>query len=320
MDNLFSCKKPAKKKKALKITGITMLILFAVISVLSLVFYDMIEAFVLDYGNEGLVGALVSIIPKLTAMIRVLFVTLLAQYVFAIIYGRIFKGSPRRVTIGKLVSGITKFVVWVIGILAVFAVWGVDVGALVASAGVLTVIIGFGLQSLVADVVSGIFLVSDGTLQVGDIVTIDGWRGTVQEIGLRNTRLINYSGDIRVANNSTIKVYINQSREISCPTTKISITYEEDIERVEALFAANREKIKERLPLVTDGPYYWGVADLGDSSINLLFAAYCKEGDFFQVQRDLNRALRIFFAENGIAIPYPQLDVHMPQEERSKAE
>ncbi len=315
--------KQMKKKKAIRVTGIVFLVIFAAISVLSLIFYNEIDAFVAKFtpGEDTelnkLLSDLVMLIPRLIRSVQILFIVLLLLYLLGIIYASIFKGTPRRVTIGKLVSSITKGVLWIVGILFILAVWGMDVSALIASAGVLTLIIGLGMQSLIADVVAGVFLVCDGALQVGDVVVIDGWRGTVQEIGIRTTRLINYSGDIRVANNSTITTYINQSRVRSCPTVTISITYQEDVRRVEKLFEENAQKIREMLPLVTEGPYYWGVNALSSSSVDLLFAAYCKEDDFFQVQRDMNRALRIFFMEHNIDIPFPQVVVH---EEAGKTE
>ncbi len=305
-----------KKGKGLTYTGLVLLLIFAAVTVLSFVFYDKInnEWFIQSEENSALVNFIYSIIPKLIHTAQVLFVTLLVLYIVCSIMKAIFKGTPRRITIGRLVNSIVKVVVWVACVIAVLAVWGFNVGALIASAGILTLVIGLGMQSLIADVVAGIFLVCDGTLQVGDIVTIDGWRGTVQEIGIRNTRLINASGDIRVANNSTIKVFVNQSREISLPTVVVSIAYEEDIAKVEKVFEDNLPALKEKLPLITDGPFYKGVDKLGESGVDLLFAANCNEADFFQVQRDLNRELKILFTENDISIPFPQVVVHQAKD------
>ncbi len=308
----------AKKGKGLTYTGFVLLIVFAVVTILSFVFYNKIYDqtsgwFVQSEENGALVNFIYSIIPDIIGTMQVLFVTLLVLYIACAVINKVFRNTPRRITIGKLASSIVKVVVWAACVIAVLAVWGFNVGALIASAGILTLIIGLGMQSLIADVVAGVFLVCDGTLQVGDIVTIDGWRGTVQEIGIRNTKLINASGDIRVANNSTIKVFVNQSREISLATVVVGIAYDSDLPKVEEIIKSNLGALKEKLPLVADGPYYLGVDKLNSSSIDLLFSAHCKEGDFFQVQRDLNREIRILFAENDISIPFPQVDVHMPE-------
>ena len=310
--------KKEKKRKARTAVGIIFLIIFAVITVFSFLFHDEWFShdgwFMTHNTGSSLFNVVLRFVPRIVNSIQVLFVALFALYLICFIVSKIFRGTPRRITIGKLVNSIVKVVIWVAAIISVLAIWGIDLKTLLAGAGVLALIIGLGMQSLIADVVAGVFIVCDGTLQVGDIVTIDGWRGTVQEIGIRNTKLINYSGDIRIANNSTIQTFINQSRENSYPTVEISITYEEDISRVEKLFEEHREELKARLPRVIDGPDYKGVSNLGESSVDLLFGATCKEDDFFQVQRDMRGVLRMFFMEQGIDIPFPQLDVHFDKE------
>lgn len=314
--------KTKKKISKKRITGITLLIIFVAITVLGFVFHDAwfsVEGWCMTHDTgSALLNNVLRFIPIIVNCVQILALTLVVLYIACGIIAKVFKGTPRRITIGKLVNSMVTVVIWVAAAIAILAVLGFNVGALIASAGVLTLVIGLGMQSLIADVVAGVFIVCDGTLQVGDIVTIDDWRGTVQEIGIRNTKLINYSGDIRVANNSTIKVFINQSRELSYPTVNISITYEEDISRVEKLFAEHREELKARLPLVIDGPDCKGVSNLAESSVDLLFGATCKEDDFFQVQRDMRGVLRMFFMEQGIAIPFPQLDVHFDKSDSDK--
>ncbi len=309
-----------KGKKGLKYTGLVLLLVFAAVTVLSFVFYNQINDpvngwFVQSEENSAILNFVYSIAPKLIDTAQVLFVTLLVLYVVCFIIAKVFKNTPRRITIGKLVNSIVKVVIWVVCVIAVLAVWGFNVGALIASAGVLTLVIGLGMQSLIADVVAGIFLVCDGTLQVGDIVTIDGWRGTVQEIGIRNTKLINYSGDIRVANNSTIKIFINQSREDSYPTVIVGIPYEADLKHVREVFEANKERLKEMCPGLLSDIDFNGVEDLADSSVNLHFGAKCKEGDFFAAQRQMREALKTVFEENGISVPFPQVVVHNAEKE-----
>ena len=308
-----------KGKKGLTYTGLVLLLVFAAVTVLSFVFYNQINDpvngwFVISEENSAILNFVYSIAPKLINTAQVLFVTLLVLYVVCFIIAKVFKNTPRRITIGKLVNSIVKVVIWVACVIAVLAVWGFNVGALIASAGVLTLIIGLGMQSLIADVVAGIFLVCDGTLQVGDIVTIDGWRGTVQEIGIRNTKLINYSGDIRVANNSTIKVFINQSREDSYPTVIVGVPYEADLRQVKEVFEAHKAKIKEMCPCLLSDIDFNGVEELADSSVNLHFGAKCKEGDFFVAQRQMRGAIKTVFEENGISVPFPQIVLH--EEER----
>ena len=303
-----------RKLKPKTITGLVFLVVFAAITILGFVFHDRLfsaEGWCMTYDTgSDLFNGVLHIVPSVVGSIQVLFIALLVLYIVCPIIARVFHGNPRRVTIGKLISSIFKVVVWVVAVIVILAVWGVNVAALIAGAGVLTLVIGLGMQSLIADVVAGIFIVCDGTLQVGDIVTIDGWRGTVQEIGIRNTKLINYSGDIRITNNSEIKTFINQSRVNSYPLVTIGVEYGADLKKIEEVFSAERDRIKEMCPHIIEGPDYKGVDALADSSVNLLFGATCKEADFAQTQRDMRRALKIVFEEHGISVPFPQVDVH----------
>ena len=226
--------------------------------------------------------------------------------------------SKKGITISKL---IVNFLKWVIAIAALFFVmgaWGANTTMMLASAGVVTLIIGLGSQALVADILAGIFIVFEGDFQVGDIVIIDGWRGEVEAIGVRTTKLIDAGGNIKIVNNSEIKTIINQTKELSIAKCYVGIGYEARIENVEAIIADNIDKIKDKIPDIVEGPYYKGVAELAESSVNLLFVAKCKEGDIYQVQRDLNREIKIMFDDNDINIPFNQIVVHMGEEDKPK--
>ena len=222
----------------------------------------------------------------------------------------VFRGKKAR-TISRL---ILSFVKWAIALVAVFLIldaWGAPATATLTGAGVLALIIGLGSQSLVADILAGIFIVFEGEFQVGDIVIVDGWRGEVQEIGIRTTKLVDAGGNIKIVNNSEIKTVINQTQELSLAKAYVSVSYGARIEKIEAVIADNLEKFKEKIPAIVEGPFYKGVSELGESGVSLLFVAKCNEGDIYQVQRDMNREIKIMFDDNGIEIPFNQLVVHI---------
>ena len=224
-----------------------------------------------------------------------------------------FKGKKSR-TIAKL---LVSFFKWAIALTALFFVmdaWGANTTTLLTTAGVLTLIIGLGSQSLVADILAGIFIVFEGEFQVGDIVIVDGWRGEVKEIGVRTTKLVDAGGNIKIVNNSEIKTIINQTQELSLAKAYVAISYGARIEKIEAVIADNIESFKEKIPAIVEGPFYKGVSELGESGITLLFVAKCQEGDIYQVQRDMNREIKIMFDNNDIEIPFNQLVVHMGED------
>ena len=232
-------------------------------------------------------------------------------------FARIVFHTKKGKTISRL---IVSFVKWVIALCAVFFTmdaWGADTTTMLASAGVLTLIIGLGSQSLVADILAGIFIVFEGEFQVGDIVIVDGWRGEVKEIGIRTTKLIDAGGNIKIVNNSEIKTIINQTQELSLAKAYVSISYGARLEKIEAVIADNLDSFKDKIPAIVEGPFYKGVTELGESGVTLLFVAKCKEDDIYQVQRDMNREIKIMFDDNDVEIPFNQLVVHMEEDSKN---
>ena len=228
-----------------------------------------------------------------------------------------FHGKKAK-TVSRMVVSFVKWVIFLCSIFFTLDAWGADTTTMLASAGVITLIIGLGSQSLIADILAGIFIVFEGEFQVGDIVIIDSWRGEVKEIGMRTTKLVDAGGNIKIVNNSEIKTIINQTQELSVAKTYVSVSYNARIEKIEAVISDNIDKVKAKIPAILEGPYYKGVSELGESGVSLLFIAKCKEDDIYQVQRDLNREIKIMFDDNNIEIPFNQLVVHM-EDDKNKA-
>ena len=252
-------------------------------------------------------------IPNTLATIRIIGVAVtlaIGVHYFAKIA---FRGKKSK-TIARL---LVSFFKWAIALTALFFTmdaWGANTTTLLTTAGVLTLIIGLGSQSLVADILAGIFIVFEGEFQVGDIVIIDGWRGEVKEIGIRTTKLIDAGYNVKIVNNSEIKTIINQTQELSLAKAYVSVSYGARIEKIEAVIADNLDSFKEKIPAIVEGPYYKGVSELGESGVTLLFVAKCQEDDIYQVQRDMNREIKIMFDDNNIEIPFNQLVVHMGED------
>ena len=147
---------------------------------------------------------------------------------------------------------------------------------------------------------------------MGDIVTIGDWRGTVVEIGIRTTKILDGSGNIKIISNSDVTGVINMTREYSYSWVDVGIEYGESLERVESILADEFPKIRERIPNILDGPFYKGVVSLGDNSVNIRIMVLCAEGDRVQMERDLNREMKLIFDRHNISIPYPQLVLNRP--------
>jgi small conductance mechanosensitive channel len=264
--------------------------------------------------DNQLLSGLYQKIPALIRTVQICILLMLLYYALGGIARVVFGSSNRGKTIAKLFMSFAKWAFAILALLLILSAWGIDTTTLVASAGILTLIVGLGAQSLVADIVAGLFIVFEGEFQVGDIVVINGWRGTVQGIGIRTTKIVDTGGNINIVNNSEITTIINQTQEISLATCTVGIEYGESIPRVELVVKEHLEKIKENIPAILEGPYYKGVSALDTSSVNLLFVAKCKEEDVFQVQRDMNREFKLLFDENNINIPFPQVVLNYAKE------
>ncbi len=261
-------------------------------------------------SKNGVLNVAYQKIPAIIRSLQIIVIAAVIILLVKLIIGKCFAMSNRSITIGKLIESFMRWVVVIAAILFVLSSWGVDASALLASAGILTLVIGLGAQSLVADIVAGIFIVFESEFQVGDIVIINDWRGTVKEIGIRTTKIVDAGGNINIVNNSEITTIINQTKDVSLAKCIIGIEYGESLPRVELVVQENLKRIKESIPAIIDGPYYKGVTALNTSSVDLLFIAQCKEEDIYQVQRDLNREFKLLFDEHNINIPFPQVVIN----------
>ncbi len=214
----------------------------------------------------------------------------------------------------EIVCSLVKYVAVIMLLFFVLKAFGVDTSAILAGIGILGLIVGLGAQPLISDILAGLFIVFEGVFDVGDIIVYNGFRGTVKEIGIRTTQILDTGGNIKIVNNSNLKEVINMTDQLSLAICDIGIEYGESLERVESILKANFDKIKEAIPDIKDGPFYKGVAELGDSAVVIRFAAMCDEGARYQVERDMNRQFKLLFDKNNINIPFPQIVLNQPIE------
>ncbi len=220
--------------------------------------------------------------------------------------------NARGETICRLVSSFLRYGVLIGMVYYCLLLLGIGAVTLLASAGILALAISFGAQSLVSDIVSGLFIIFEGDFRVGDIVMIGDWRGTVLEIGIRTTKIEEPAQNVKVIRNSDVTNVINMTKKLSFVNVNYAIEYNESLEHVETILAKELPKIAERLPAIVNGPFYKGVAAWSDSSVDLRINMSCKESDRFQLERDFNREMRLLFERYDINIPFPQVVVNEP--------
>ena len=236
---------------------------------------------------------------------------LLCARVLGFLLGRIKPKESKAKTLISLFSSLLHYVAALVILCWGLSILGVNVNAIVASVGVVALIVGFGAESLVADVVTGIFLIFENQYNVGDIVEVNGFRGVVKDIGIRTTSIMDTGENIKIINNSEMKNILNRSDNVSRAVSDIAIPYETDLEALEEKLPQLMEDILERRKdVMLSAPRYLGVQQLAESSVVLRFVVEVAEKDIYSGARTLNRDLWLGFRKLGVECPFPQVDVH----------
>ena len=224
----------------------------------------------------------------------------------------LFKPKSNRVrTMIALTRNLMRYIVILIGICLVLSIFGVDIVTILAGLGIIALIVGFGAESLIADVVTGMFILIDNQYNIGDIIEINGFRGTVTDISVRTTVLTDPGGNVKIINNSDMKNILNRSDNSSKAITEFPIPYDTDVEALEEKIPELLKRIRAAHPeMMKSDPVYLGIDRLDDSSIVLKFYAEVAESDIFAGARVLNHDLLIGMRKLGVEVPFPQFDVH----------
>ena len=262
---------------------------------------------------EGIKAQLPVIIQCIIYIFLILSVSKILRMIFKVQINK----SDRAKTVITLFDGLVKYGCAIAIIILVLKACGVDTNALIASVGVLTLIVGLGAQTLIADIIAGVFIIFENEFNTGETISIDGFRGKVTEIGIRTTKLLDAAGNIKIINHSNIVNVVNLSRELSLAVVDCDFPYDIPIEHIEGLFEKKFPIIDEKIPAIVEGPYYKGVTEYKDSNVTIKIVAKCHEDDRFQVQRDLMREYRAILVEEGIDISYPQIVVNQPEPKKN---
>ena len=241
----------------------------------------------------------------------ILLVLFAAEGAIGYLLGLLKPKSNRVRTMIALTRNLLRYIVILIAICLVLTIFGVDIITILAGLGIIALIIGFGAESLIADVVTGMFILIDNQYNIGDIIEINGFRGTVTDISVRTTVLTDPGGNVKIINNSDMKNILNRSDNSSKAITEFPIPYDTDVEALEEKIPELLSRIREAHPdLMKSDPVYLGIDRLDDSSIVLKFYAEVAESDIFAGARVLNHDLLIGMRKLGVEVPFPQFDVH----------
>lgn len=224
----------------------------------------------------------------------------------------------RKKTLLGLLKNALKYVAWTVAVLMILPLFGIDIKALLGGVAILGLAVGFGAQNLVRDVITGFFIVYERQYDVGDYVIMAGVSGVVEEIGLRTTRLRDWSGEVHIVPNGLVEKTTNRSRANSRAIARICIAYHEDINRAINVLQEACDEIRKTNESIVDGPRILGVGDLGDKGVELMAWARTKPLEQWGVERELRLKLKQALDKAGIEIPYPRMVVYHRERERNE--
>lgn len=262
-----------------------------------------------DYADDVLIGTL-----------KIIGIIVIARIVIALtkrVTRRIVKSRISRKpqstfarkgeTIQTVTESIAKYTIYFIAVMGILGVLGLDsaVGPMLAAAGIGGIVIALGAQSLVKDIMSGMFMLFENQLMVGEYVKIGEHEGTVDAVTLRTTTIIKFTGEAVTIPNGSIDTVINYSRGGHLAIIDMPVTYETDIEKAGEImrdagldYMASHDNILEE-------PRVLGIIEFGESQMVLRMVIRVKALSHWETERDLRGAIKESFDKNGVAVPYP---------------
>lgn len=225
---------------------------------------------------------------------------------------RLINHARRMTTVGKLLKNVVSYAIYFIASMLVLSEFGINLGPLLAGAGVLGLAIGFGAQSLVKDIITGFFIVLEDQFGVGDVIQTGQFKGTVEVIGLRTTRIQSWTGEMHIIPNGMINEVTNFSINNTLAVVDVSIALEEDVER--ALEVIRYTMLNMQDENLMNLPEVLGVQSIAPTGVTLRVIAECRPNTHAIISRKLNIEIKKALDMNDIQAPYPRMVTYQRNE------
>jgi small-conductance mechanosensitive channel len=232
-------------------------------------------------------------------------------------------GGSRIATLLLLLRKFLLVVIIVMASLIVLSALGVNIGPLIAGAGVFGLAIGFGAQTLVRDIISGVFFLMDDAFRVGDYLEVSGTKGTVEHISLRSLRLRNPRGQVYFIPFGDMKTVTNLSRDYVIMKLDFRVRYDADVEKIRKII---KKKVYKKImedpelgPKLMEPIKSQGVREMDDSAMIMRVKYKTKPGDQFAIRKEVYHLMQEAFKEEGIEFAHRNVTVYLPPEPGSEA-
>ncbi|MFP7485525.1 mechanosensitive ion channel family protein [Priestia filamentosa] len=218
----------------------------------------------------------------------------------------------REATISRLLQNTLTYFTYFVAIVMILETLSLEVRALLAGAGVVGLAIGFGAQNLVRDIIIGFFIIFEDQFSVGDYVRITNFEGTVEEIGIRTTKIKSWTGELHIFPNGNITDVTNFSIHNSMAVVDVNISYKEDIEKAEKVILELLPQLPARYENMVKEPELLGVQSLGPTEVMIRVACEVKPMTHVPIARKMRKDIKGVLDANGIQVPFAQMMMYNP--------
>jgi len=283
-----------------------------------------INAYLQQIINWSLSSGLQIILTVILALIALKVAKLFSRRLVAVVTKH--KEDPefqkRTQTLGSIIRFALRIVILIVAAMIVLKELGVEIGPILAAAGIVGLAVGFGAQSLVKDVISGFFILLEDQIRVNDVVQVAGKGGLVERINLKTTILRDLAGNVHYVPNGQIDVVTNMTKEYSRYVFDIGVAYREDVDEVMEVIKEVDEELRNDPAFkddILEPIEVLGLDQFADSALIIKARTTTKPIKQWYVGREFNRRLKRKFDERNIEIPFPHITLYMGQDKQGQS-
>lgn len=238
-----------------------------------------------------------NILGKILAIIIVLLIIKIVKILAVKLTDRLIteelksKQPKKYLTISSVIANTFKYVLYFIAAIQILNIIGVKTQSIIATAGIGGMAIGFGAQSVIKDLISGMFLMMENQFEVGDHVVIDGIEGKVIEFGMKTTAIKGFDGALHTMNNGSIQIVTNKSRGPQRALVELKIPYIDDFDIVKKIVRKVSKEVEEESPFIIQAPYLLGITEMGATFMTITIIARTKPEQYFTVERQIREKM-----------------------------
>lgn len=250
--------------------------------------------------------------PSVYIIIGVICYSIIIKLINNLVKRKRKKTNRKEDTVINLIKNIIKYIIILVVILLILETYGVNTTSILASVGILGVVVGLAFQDTIKNMLSGILIIFDNRYSVGDTVRINDFTGVVKSLGLQTTKIEAYTGEVFTISNSNINTVINYSESNARVILNLNVSYDTDIDKLEKVLNKLNNKIKKIDNVVGDIELL-GLDSFNSSDMTYMVSILCKPNTHYGVKRSVLKLIKEEFDKENIEIPYTKIDIYIKE-------